>query len=494
MTESFESYQFNQSYLELETEYDFESKKLTSFKSKINFVVSHGCCSDGFMSATIVKMYLQQQSVNIDDVTFYHAQYGSDFSKLPELMKDKYVVICDFSFTEQLFNSMIEATNGNILVLDHHKTAQENLHNVPKEYVTFDMNHSGAFLTWTYFFGFNNVPKAVLYVEDNDIWTKKLPLTKEFTSYMFSVDFNFEQYEKFFDDKYLVDTVFPTGSGMVIQNDSLLKIIGKKGIPKFVELNDRYYFIACVGCYVLKSDLGNYLLSVYKNSNLSMVFSHDQFTQSTTISYRSANDRSDCTEIAKTHNGGGHRNASGAKVFYEVSAPPGRVIDPHRAYFMLENVYEIHINGYKEYKFLALNTSTMGKHFVRYLMQERFINNDGLKLNQKRTDESLPGYQEGMYVMRNNLEHPTYDAVYDGAFAYYHTQHKTHIVFKALDGVVSDSVNQTNSEEKVFVVDLSYGHGCTQHTSLTCKKVKGLFYITCTNEVAVDEIIRSLLK
>ena len=178
--EKYKQYDFKTDYKELSTQYAFETKKLTVNKDKINFVVTHGNCSDGFMSATIVQRWLIDNKINLDDVKFVNVVYGADHSKLPEMMKNKYVLICDYSFKKELFDRMIEASLGNILILDDHKTALNDLKDVPSDYLVFDMKHSGAFLTWTYMYGFSNIPKAVLYVEDNDIWNKELPLTREF--------------------------------------------------------------------------------------------------------------------------------------------------------------------------------------------------------------------------------------------------------------------------------------------------------------------------
>lgn len=423
---TFQNYPFKHSYPELVSVYDYQRKRLTQNMTKINFVVTHGNCSDGFTSSTIVRMYLKSIGVDLGTVTFFDAFHGSDFSKLPDMMRDKFVIICDFSFSKVLFDKMVDATHGNILVLDHHKTAQEALKDVLPGYLVFDMNHSGAFITWTYFFGFDNVPKAVLYVEDNDIWTKKLPKTLEFTAYMFSRKFDFDEYEKFFDDKYLTDVVFPTASGMVLQNKTNLADLTKSCIPQFIQTSDgRYYFVACINSAgLLRSDLGNFVFTKYKNANLSMVYSHNQYVHSTSISYRSLDDRSDSTEIAKLNGGGGHRNASGASIPFMVTGPPGRLIDSYRAYFMLDDLYEVDVgNDTKSLKFLALNSSSVKKHLAKYLMQDRFINKDGEIKNKVRSLNSLPNFQEGMFCMRQRLENPTYDCVYTGAYVWHYDGH-----------------------------------------------------------------------
>lgn len=418
---------FKHDYPELENIYDFKSKRLTSNIDRINFVVSHGGCSDGFTSATIVRQWMINKKMDVENVTFFNAYYGSDFSKLPEMMKDKYVIICDFSFPKILFDEMIAATCGNILILDHHESAQNKLRCVSPEYVVFDMKHSGAFITWVYFHGFYNVPKTVLYVEDNDIWTKQLPCTKEFTGYMQIQKFSFDAYDKFFDDKYLTETVFPYGAGIVMRDDANIALLSKKTVPVFMMIGGRYYFIACLNSAILKSELGNHVLHVLPNVNFSMIYSHDQFTGATTISYRSLDDKTSVSEVAETHGGGGHRNASGAGVAYLVNHPPGRLIDSYRLYYTLDGVYVIDIG---DKKFLAFNSSIAKRHMACYLMQERFFGKEvmirenfdasmiALTKNGPRVLKKLPGYQEGLFIMRNKSGDQTLDEIYSGAIVW----------------------------------------------------------------------------
>ena len=52
----------NNNFSFLETVYDFKNKKLD--KNKINYVITHGSCPDGFMSATIIKMWLISQKID----------------------------------------------------------------------------------------------------------------------------------------------------------------------------------------------------------------------------------------------------------------------------------------------------------------------------------------------------------------------------------------------------------------------------------------------
>jgi oligoribonuclease NrnB/cAMP/cGMP phosphodiesterase (DHH superfamily) len=62
-------------------------------------------------------------------------------------------------------------------VLDHHKTAMEELTGLP--FAHFDMNKSGAVMAWDYFHPNEPLPLLLAYVQDYDLWTKELPHTDE---------------------------------------------------------------------------------------------------------------------------------------------------------------------------------------------------------------------------------------------------------------------------------------------------------------------------
>jgi oligoribonuclease NrnB/cAMP/cGMP phosphodiesterase (DHH superfamily) len=68
----------------------------------------------------------------------------------------------------------------NVFILDHHKTAEEELKDIDDK--IFDMHHSGAYLSWNYFYDFDNenrsvvsskVREFILLIEDRDLWTNK---------------------------------------------------------------------------------------------------------------------------------------------------------------------------------------------------------------------------------------------------------------------------------------------------------------------------------
>lgn len=154
--------------------------------------IYHGACDDGFGAAWCVRKALG------DEVEFYPGVYMKD----PPPTAGRDVIFVDFSYKRPVLDKMAQAASS-ILILDHHKTAQEDLADVPvapswerwrqwndplldagvgtyRRAALFDMNRSGAGLAWDYFVG-GERPEFVNYLEDRDLWRKQLPGGDEFT-------------------------------------------------------------------------------------------------------------------------------------------------------------------------------------------------------------------------------------------------------------------------------------------------------------------------
>lgn len=370
--------------------YNFSSKCMKP--DEVNFVIYHGNCSDGFTAAMCCWHWrkLNNFSVEKEDITFYAGFFGRN----PPDVTGKNVLLCDFSYKPDQFTQILTQANK-VLILDHHKTGEECMKNVDDMNKVFDMKHCGAYITYRYFFGYSQpLPKMITYVEYNDLWLEERETTRGFTAFMFSRPFEFEEYVKFLNDEYLEQAI-KTGDGMVLQNDSHIKHLKKNIIPNFIQIGDMYYFAGHLCENILKSELGNIAFSGLPYLNFSVIYSHRNFSGSTSYSLRSMNDRTDVSVIAAKFGGGGHKCASGCAASTILTTLPCRVIDSHNLYYQLDNVYQIKTDALK---LVVFNSSLYGKHIAKYLMQER-----------------VPGIQEGSAILitneKNNItEHDTYDA------------------------------------------------------------------------------------
>lgn len=154
--------------------------------------IYHGHCDDGFAAAWCVREALGEKLVE-----FYAGQY----QRVPPDVTGRHVLLVDFSYKRHVLLEMA-AKARSIVILDHHKTAQEDLAGFqePAPYsewsdgtlksvkdgnppiaALFDMNRSGAGLAWDFFFPDVSRPQFIDYVEDRDLWRKSLPRGDEFT-------------------------------------------------------------------------------------------------------------------------------------------------------------------------------------------------------------------------------------------------------------------------------------------------------------------------
>jgi uncharacterized protein len=152
-------------------------------------VIYHANCSDGFASCYLLwKKYK-------DEATYIPFHYGVELD-YSIFSADDVVYIVDFSFKKSVLIELASKVEK-IIVLDHHKTAAEELvppfpHNI---FCTFDMSKSGAMLTWEYLHSDQPSPKLIQYVQDRDLWQFKLPNSREICAYIQCIPFEFEAWE-----------------------------------------------------------------------------------------------------------------------------------------------------------------------------------------------------------------------------------------------------------------------------------------------------------
>ena len=133
-------------------------------------VIYHGpACSDGFSAAWAVKKAHP-------DAILHPATHGDN----PPDVTGKDVVIVDFAYPRKVTERLIKEAKS-FLLLDHHKTAMEDLAGLPNCH--FDMHRSGARMAWDYFH--DNKPNPFMdYVQDQDLWLYSLPSSKQVNAYI----------------------------------------------------------------------------------------------------------------------------------------------------------------------------------------------------------------------------------------------------------------------------------------------------------------------
>jgi uncharacterized protein len=134
-------------------------------------VIYHGGgCPDGFAAALAAWLFFDGRG---DYLAIDHGDLKST-AELPTLA-GRNVYVLDFSFDEP-FMQALDAQAAQLIVLDHHKSAQDKLAHFRCRcgVLHFDLKKSGARLAWEYFLPDHPLPALVRFVEDRDLWAWKV--------------------------------------------------------------------------------------------------------------------------------------------------------------------------------------------------------------------------------------------------------------------------------------------------------------------------------
>lgn len=271
------------------------------------YVLYHANCYDGFGAAYAAWKKLGNSA------KYKAVSYGEEFPRefLEEL--NSRVFILDFSYPKE--DMFYWADFCELIVLDHHKTAQKNFEGLrhPNIESFFDMNKSGARLAWEYFhlslgqgesnYPDNCIPKLILHIEDRDLWKFELDGSKEIHKSLVSYPMDFKLWDTFDVENLKVE-------GIALERmynqlvDNICKSSWKANLGDHID-------IPMVNTSIAWSEVGHALLQKYPEAKF--VASFTEFEKETMWSLRSRKDF-DCSEVAKEFGGGGHKQASGFKV------------------------------------------------------------------------------------------------------------------------------------------------------------------------------------
>ncbi len=259
--------------------------------------IYHGNCADGFGAAWVVKKALG------DSVSFHHGVYQNG----PPDVTDQDVLLVDFSYKRPVLLEMAEKAKS-ILILDHHKTAAADLVDLPSNVRTvFDMERSGARITWDNFFPNDPPPPLLLHIEDRDLWRFKLPWTREIQANVFSYPYDFDVWERLM--KEPIEAL--AKEGYAIERKHFKDIAELLGVCTRRMVIGGYNVPIANLPYTLTSDAGHSLLKGEPFAGC-----YWDTPQGRVFSLRSTDEGVDVSEIAKQYGGGGHRNASGFRMDY----------------------------------------------------------------------------------------------------------------------------------------------------------------------------------
>lgn len=288
--------------------------------------IYHGNCADGFGAAWVVREFFGK---NVD----FHPGVYQD---APPDCAGRDVILVDFSYKRAVLESLLQSGDikqaSTILILDHHKSAAEDLSGIqfPERYGTtnayepytwrsqwegamawpvrgiFDMDRSGAGLAWDFFFPLRKRPRLIDHIEDRDLWRFALPHTREIQATVFSHPYDFAAW----DDLMASEMSALATEGTAIERKH------HKDVAELVKVCKRRLSIgghtvwAASLPYTLTSDAGHLMAE----GGEPFAACYWDTPEGRVFSLRSREGGADVSEIAKQYGGGGHKNASGFRV------------------------------------------------------------------------------------------------------------------------------------------------------------------------------------
>lgn len=296
-------------------------------------IFAHSSCTDGLVAASIMKYSLQINYQSEPEVIF--VSYGKEKEAISKTnINSETIVYCvDFAFNRETTLELCKKANK-VYVLDHHKTACENLEDLKSHYnfyFTYDVNKSGASIVRDFCKQHLNLyshiklnqkevlNKVVAMVEDRDLWLFRLPMTREFSEYIFAYvkpnDID-RMTEILFKCKFdQINTICKLGSTIMYYKDQLIEKKLKSYNPIYINFGSTRMLIINETQPDLVSSLGNALCKQYNIPvclyNISG--SYDGVIN-VALSFRSMDHLEPVDSVARLFSGGGHANASGCSV------------------------------------------------------------------------------------------------------------------------------------------------------------------------------------
>ena len=260
-------------------------------------VIYHGNCADGFSAAWCFWRKYKDQAI------YVKGSYGD----VPPDVTDCEVFLVDFSYKRPVVEAMVAKAHS-VTLIDHHKSALEDLKGLFGLRQYTDLERSGATLAWDFLYTGEPRPLLLGHVEDRDLWRFKLPGTREIQALMFSHEYDFETWDRLMAAEQ-ADLMKMHAAGAAIERKH------HKDISEILKVCQRTMVIAGETVpvaslpYTMSSDAGNIMAK-------GAPFAACYFDTAThrCFSLRSVEGGADVSKVAEIYGGGGHKHAAGFRV------------------------------------------------------------------------------------------------------------------------------------------------------------------------------------
>lgn len=266
---------------------------------KPTVILYHGHCPDGFASAYVAwKKFGDTASY----VPVHHDLPA------PSGLEHRDIYIIDFSYPKEVLLD-IERKATSLVVLDHHKTAEDNVKAVKIH--RFAKDQSGCGLAWDYLFPNTQTPKLISYVQEGDLNKSGLPHTHEILKVIYASPFTFEAFAKLesdLEDTALFQKYIEIGTYYSNYFKRTAEILAEDAELVTFEGHDVY---AVNVPRIFKHEVAQLLWR--KHGHPFAIVWYETVDGMKSVSMRSDN-IFDVSDVAKKYGGGGHLGAAAFRV------------------------------------------------------------------------------------------------------------------------------------------------------------------------------------
>lgn len=291
-----------------------EKKRQNIQTDKNIIVLYHAHCPDGMAAAWAARSKFG------DDAEYVAVKRGEGFP-LTDDIKNKEIYVVDFSFTIDEIRE-VESKCKKLVIIDHHISSREEVESATHH--VFDLDHSGCYLAWKYFYPDMPVPLLLQYISEGDIFKFRLADHASYMPAIYGRELSFENID-------ILNTLMNSEEGRVkLKGESLLlKSYEKKILAAaldsvhMVEL-DGVIMPAVNVCLPLDERSGLLRMIYDKYPPVALSYRWDEGEWK--CSLRSNGDY-DCTIIAAKYGGGGHKGSAGFAVPGDMPLPFAKVAE-----------------------------------------------------------------------------------------------------------------------------------------------------------------------
>lgn len=184
----------------------------------IPLVIFHSNCLDGFGSAYAAYVHFDIRGAGRAE--YLPAAHGDT----PPDATGRTVYLLDYAYKRAVMEQLCRQADR-VVVLDHHISAVEDLAGLDQQFsnleLHFDMNRSGAVITWEYFHS-DPVPPLLAAVQDRDLWRYAVPGSYDLNAALMSHPFSFVSWHEWANDPVALQTLIDDGKAINRYRDQMI--------------------------------------------------------------------------------------------------------------------------------------------------------------------------------------------------------------------------------------------------------------------------------